>query len=343
MASHFADIPTWLLLLLLLLGFVLTARELLYGTPEATAAAPQRSAKSDSEQLAEILWLGDAPLFIDEPRVEAFYDAIIRPESEVVQEKRGQTETSSIKTVGGVELGAAAPGLTKFAVSGSQEQVREQGRAMEATLKPVSNPSRHLYKLVLHYAETSDFKSRLLLGGPDGVRDARGEPAAEWHKRNYTEKSPRALVLLDFPPGTTKLMPMAFELTDGGVVPIYKELGKRLGKEAKEKPPKYPKSNEPPAKRDEYFKWFADNFSSRIAMETLEDMVGDGKLAWLDIRVPFGQDPEVHLHLSLSPLGRYPSGVFAYQFIHRSTKHGVRIVGTLKSEPDVNVLAVFER
>ena len=163
-----------------------------------------------------------------------------------------------------------------------------------------------------------------------------------WDQDAFTLASPRALAILDLPP-RTMLMPMAFELAEGGVVPVYKELGKRLGKEASRKPPDYPGTGAPIEDRNEYFKWFADNFSSRIAMETLEEMVGKAKLAWLDFRAPFGENPVVYLHLSLAPMGNYPTGVFGYQFIRRGTKHGVRIVGTLKSEPDVNVLAVFER
>ena len=294
------------------------------------------------DSLKELLWLGDAPLFIDEARVEAFYDAILRPETELIEQTEGQSVTSSVKSVGGVGIEQAVPGLFKVAISGSQEHERVEGETVEAKLRPVSNPSRHLYALALHYASAPGFTSRLLLGGPDELRDGRGERVPDWSQDTFTSDSPRALAILDLPPGTM-LMPMAFELTGGGVVPIYKELGRRLGKATGRKPPNYPGTSAPLADRNKYFKWFADNFSSRIAMETLEQKVETAKLAWLDFRVPFGKDPVVYVHLSLAPMGKYPTGVFGYQFIRRGTKHGVRIVGTLKSEPDVNVLAVFER
>ena len=312
------------------------------GRRPLTPAAPGGRDEDDPDPLDELLWLGDAPLFIDELRVEAFYDAILRPETELVERTEGQSLTSSVKRVGGVEIEAAVPGLTKFAISGSEERERQEGQSVEAKLRPVSNPSRHLYALALHYASAPGFTSRLLLGGPGQLRDARGEPAPNWDQDVFTSGSPRALAILDLPPGTM-LMPMAFELAEGGVVPIYQELGKRLGKAAKQKPPKYPGTGAALEERNNYFKWFADNFSSRIAMETLEQLVGKAKLAWLDLRAPFGTDPVVYLHLSLAPMGQYPTGVFGYQFIRRGTKHGVRIVGTLKTEPDVNVLAVFER
>ena len=45
----------------------------------------------------------------------------------------------------------------------------------------------------------------------------------------------------------------------------------------------------------------------------------------------------------VAPRGDYATGIFAYNFINRGLKHGLRLVGTLKSEPDLNVLAIFER
>jgi hypothetical protein len=49
------------------------------------------------------------------------------------------------------------------------------------------------------------------------------------------------------------------------------------------------------------------------------------------------------MHLHIAARGRYETGAFGYNFITRGFKHGLRIVGTLKSEPDLNVLAIFER
>ena len=49
------------------------------------------------------------------------------------------------------------------------------------------------------------------------------------------------------------------------------------------------------------------------------------------------------MHLHIKPRGQYETGTFAYNFIIRAFEHGLRLVGTLKSEPDLNVLAIFER
>ena len=45
------------------------------------------------------------------------------------------------------------------------------------------------------------------------------------------------------------------------------------------------------------------------------------------------------LHLDVSARGDYDTGIFAYNFIRRSERYGLRIVGSLKSQPVLNVLA----
>jgi hypothetical protein len=48
------------------------------------------------------------------------------------------------------------------------------------------------------------------------------------------------------------------------------------------------------------------------------------------------------LHLDVSARGDYDTGVFAYNFIRRGERYGLRIVGSLKSKPALNVLAAYE-
>ena len=49
------------------------------------------------------------------------------------------------------------------------------------------------------------------------------------------------------------------------------------------------------------------------------------------------------LHLHVHSFEKYDTGDLAYNFVKRGFKHGIRIVGTLKSEPDMNVLAIYEK
>jgi hypothetical protein len=75
----------------------------------------------------------------------------------------------------------------------------------------------------------------------------------------------------------------------------------------------------------------------------VEKVVGDGgRIRWIDYRVPLLKDGKT-AHLHVSGRGAYDTGVFAYNLIRRGFRHGLRLVGTVKSAPDINVLAIFEK
>ena len=58
-------------------------------------------------------------------------------------------------------------------------------------------------------------------------------------------------------------------------------------------------------------------------------------------RMAFGTGQELHLHVAAR--GDYDTGVFAYGIIRRGERFGLRIVGSLKSQPALNVLAIYEK
>ena len=68
----------------------------------------------------------------------------------------------------------------------------------------------------------------------------------------------------------------------------------------------------------------------------------NGKIRWIDYRLPLNDEGD-SLHLHVHPFEKYDTGDLAYNFVKRGFKHGIRIVGTLKSEPDMNVLAIYEK
>ena len=68
----------------------------------------------------------------------------------------------------------------------------------------------------------------------------------------------------------------------------------------------------------------------------------NGRISWIDYRVPLTEEGDT-LHLHACPADKYNTGDFAYNLVKRGFKHGLRLVGTLKSEPDMNVLAIYER
>lgn len=49
------------------------------------------------------------------------------------------------------------------------------------------------------------------------------------------------------------------------------------------------------------------------------------------------------LHLDVSARGDYDTGIVAYYVIRRGERHGLRIVGGLKSQPALNLLAAYDK
>ena len=148
---------------------------------------------------------------------------------------------------------------------------------------------------------------------------------------------------------TTKLIPMAAEFENGDIDPLYIELIKRLGGGTSEPPKKPANTDIDEDVRNnywrEYWGWFNDKFNAQKAIEVIEEAAGGARrrIRWIAYRAPMGVEDSPPLHLHISPAGNYDTGVFAYNFIKRGYKHGVRLVGTLKSEPDMNVLAIYEK
>lgn len=311
------------------------AREALSPQPEPTKVLPE-----------ELLWLLDAPLFIDAMQVEAFYDAVLRPDYAGDTVVLSDSVSTDASFEGGLTVGAGIPwfGKGELEARTSLGRCREHERA--GTVRVVSNAYRHLLALAMHYAGSKP--GRLVLAHPHaagGSIKTAARTAVDLTDPAFVTQTPRALVFLDLLPGT-KFMPTAIELEDGRVRTLFGELAAAQQEAEQEAPPEYPKPGAPPEKRDKYWQWYATYFKDREALRVVEAAVAEKRISWIDFRVPLGTDPEKSgpfLHLHIVARGVYDTGVFAYNFIARGYKHGVRIVGTLKSEPDLNVLAIFDR
>ena len=96
-------------------------------------------------------------------------------------------------------------------------------------------------------------------------------------------------------------------------------------------------------KQNAYWKWYAESTTDDQAMKAIERTAKDQRIQWIAYRVSLNDGDGPYLHLTVSAKGLYETGVLAYNLVKRGAKHGLRIIGTLKSEPDVNVLAIFER
>lgn len=287
-------------------------------------------------------WVLDAPLFIDGPQVGALYDAIVRPENTVESivvsdetlrsnlEKVTGSVKGTIEASGGVNFLAKLKASVTGTVEGGQEQKKDATEGHQWTLKPVNNPYRQLLHLVTHYL--ANYANRIAVC----------TNTSHFPDKTYIESTPRALVFMDLVP-TEKgvvLIPTAFESTEGKVTVVSDELDRKVKKD-------YPNPLDQ-AELLSYWQTYTDAFNAQKTMIKLEDLVSATKVQWIDYRMPIWSNPDSaeivstgHLHLVAH--GTYDTGTFGYNFIKRGYKHGLRIVGTLKSEPDINVLAVFER
>jgi hypothetical protein len=290
---------------------------------------------------SELLWLLDAPMFIDEKQVEAFYDAVLRPDYEGSTLTLSKSISTEAKIGLTTSVGVALPWFGKAGIDGSVEGTRAGERGQDRTLTQITNPYRHLLAVALHYAGQQD-DSRLVIAYPsDGqVTNGKGEPLSiDWLSRDFIEATPRALAFLDMPPGS-RFIPAALELVGGEVRVLVDPMGTKLAGGCA---PLYPGSQAPDDKKDDYLQWYHDNFDDRVALQIVEETVRGSQVAWIDYNVSLNGVRRPFIHLHLAGRGQFDTGVFAYNFIVRGLNYGLRFVGTLKSGPDMNVLAVFER
>lgn len=310
--------------------------------PGAADVLPQPQAASQVVLPSELLWLADAPMFIDEKQVEAFYDAVLRPDYEGESLTLSDQVTTGTKLGANATVGVAIPWLAKSEGGLSGERTRSRAAGEQATLNVVTNPYRHLLALAVHYATNQ--ADRLVLRRHTGEAFIGGEPSDNsWYSDAYIQASPRAMVLLDLPP-KSRFIPTALELANGKVLTLFDDFAARLEERGARDKPDYPGSGSSLEARDEYWNWFAVYYNDRAAGKAIEAAVDEGtKIAWVDFRLPLGGDEGPHMHLHLAPRGVYDTGIFAYNLVNRGFKHGLRVVGTLKSEPDLNVLGIFER
>jgi len=276
-------------------------------------------------------------MFIDGAQVTAFYDAVLRPAFRTVQLELSSERSEQLeKSVGGkfgVQLSTWFPWLKADAgVEAKRAKTTGEGKGESITLQPIETPSRQLVELALHY----------VVNQPDRVWFPQG---GDWQfpPREEIVASPRMLAFLDCPP-ETKLMPMAAELNDGRVVTFFSALVDKFKSDGGTLPVRHPDettTEEGKKQRDAYWTWFSEHWNANRAIQVIEETIGDGgRPRWIDYRMPVGAET---LHVHVAGRGEADTGVFAYNLVKRGWKHGVRFVGSLKSEPDLNVLAIYEK
>jgi hypothetical protein len=283
-------------------------------------------------------WLADAPLFIDGWQVATFNDAVIGREFRTVQMQLNDEKTTQLEKSLAAKLSVSLPKWFPWLGVGAEgqggvKQTTGRREGENVTLQPIVTPGRQLVELALHY----------LVNQPDRIWEPT-DGRAQAPPMDAISVPPRMLTFLDFPP-KTKFLPMAAELNDGRVVTLFHQLVEKLKKDGGTLPVRYPddtSTQDGQDQRDRYWTWFSDNWNANKAIQVIEEEIGaGGRPQWIDYRVPLDDNTTMHLHVC--GRGEFDTGVFAYNFVKRGWKHGLRVVGTLKSEPDVNVLAVYEK
>ena len=251
-------------------------------------------------------------------------------------EKRHDSRTSKFSG----SLGVLDNVFSFFKVSGNAELGENRGSEKSSTKRQQAqiqynySALRRLIEITVHYMLNQE--DRLML--VDHVLER------NWRDPSFIEGLPRGLVFLDLPEGSM-LVPTAMEINSGEIKLVYEEL---ISKDGRELPPKYPEPEDGVSEtclleqRKAYWSWYRENFSATKAMLKVEELSKNSRIRWIDYRLPIGTDGDT-LHLRAWARGEYDNGVFAYNLIKRGFKHGLRLVGTIKQEPDLNLLAVFEK
>jgi hypothetical protein len=297
-----------------------------------------------------LLWLADAPAFIDTDQVARFHDAVVRPPTKqgttTYKVSKEQIDKLNAKLSGKGSftfnkllewVGIGSPSVEiSGGIEGQQDKSNSEG--FDVVLYPIDTPQRQLEQLTVHY----------LLTHPDRLFLIDELVEGEWCRPKVIDRIPRALAFLNLPSleeaqathiAETTLVPIAAEFANGIVETFFDKIMKN-----KEK--LYPDLKEPShvSRRRDYWSWFWDNFKIGKGVDLIEAAAKRQKsrIQWIDFRVPVGTAGE-SLHLHISPAGKYDTGTFAYNFVRRGYEHGLRLVGSLKSDPDMNVLAIYER
>lgn len=299
---------------------------------------------------AHIGWLADAPFFIDEQQISSFYDAVVRPDGEQgdtqleFTAKKAEQVKRTMNAKGGMSLGlgwifSGIGPTVSGEVRGGKENINTgtETNSAKVTLKPIKTPQRQLVHLALHYL-ANQWQRLFLVNDPS---------ERTWCNREAVEGLPRGLVFLDLPGITeanegngkisAKFIPVAAEFGQNNIERLYDKLQRKSG----ENPPQYPEDS--PESVANYWGWFAKEFSPRRVMRVIEDTAANkGPVRWIRYSVPVNEASDC-LKLIFYPAGKFDTGVFAYNLIWDTYNNGVRLVGTLKSGPELNVLAAYEK
>ena len=304
--------------------------------PQAQRELVQAGSTELSGQLG---WLRDAPLFIDRLAIDAIYDAVVRPtyHDGAVTVSVTEAEKKALEGKLGINFKAmlasllpikAEAGANVEAKIGSEES---DSKTQQVTFHPIKTAPRQLEQLSIFY----------LLNHQHRIEFVENLSDEKWRGAEWIKNSPRGIAFVDLAPGVI-LIPTAAEFANNKVVTLFDKMLAPNG----ERPPAYPEpktGEDKGAGRREYWAWFQKNFSSTRAMSIIEEAASEnGRIRWIDFRLSVADSGDT-VHLHICPQTEFDTGALAYNFVKRGFKHGLRLIGLMKQEPDMNVLAVYEK
>jgi hypothetical protein len=306
--------------------------------------------KTRVENLKRFWFLADAPQFIDRPLVDQLFDAIFQPAFELASRSKSQIDSNAralaAEVSGGGDIGV--PTMLKLSATAKFGETDTRTGSVTDTdsWTAVYSSERRLEKLVNLYNYSYPDRCFSVPTDLSVLTDQTGTKRSWAYVETLLkqEVGVRPLVVFDLEPGT-KLLPMFAELDTADVVSLHEKYLEEAKKD--EGFPPYPAygAEDYSQKSADYWIAFERIFDSTVAMKVVERAGKDSaRLEWIDFRLVHTKEAGIiSKHLHISPRGQYPSGTFAYQFVRRAEHNGVRILGTLKSGVDINVLAIYER
>ncbi|MGH3294907.1 MAG: hypothetical protein ACRDP7_24225 [Trebonia sp.] len=253
----------------------------------------------------DLSWLADAPVFIDGQQIGAFYDAVVGREFSAVQLQlsAGQTEQLERSAEGSVNAGSS-PLFPWLKIDAAAQAGRTKSRGRQAGQSIVLEPVKSPSMRLVQLT------LHYLSNQPGRIRVV--TQGTRVPGKEDISASPRMLAFIDVPPGTM-FLPQAAELDRGRVVTFFDALTED-----------------------------AKNWKTDEVVKVVEDVIGDGgRPRWIDYKMTFATGDELNLHVIAH--GDYDTGVFAHNLIRRGWRYGLRIVGSLKSQPSLNVLAIYDK
>jgi hypothetical protein len=287
-------------------------------------------------------------LFIDERSVDRLHGAIVQPEYVLLQSQetaqRSRTQSEADEAQAGLE--GSIPAFLKIGTQAKISSGTTTGlsAAQQLTKQFIYSSERRLQDILVAYRETMPERVLFAIAGGGEPTSLAGKTLSWPDADALTDlPGPRPLLFFDLPPRSA-ILPIAGETVEGKTTVLTENLIEKLARMGRVIPP-FPSDDDPdaPARTKAHWAALVDNYDSWSALEVIQEGFSSGqRIEWIDYRLKLpSREKPVHIHFA--PRGQVATGAFAYNFVRRGYKVGLRIVAQLKKGCDMNALALYER